>query len=124
MREIDFTFDSVQLWYCKCHRINFRHGGSYIEFPHWIKNKKTTINSENKDDKCFQFAVTVDLKVKQLAKQTPTLKMLMQKILVGPWVKHFTFFNFKFTEANLYSTVFGTTYSTCVQQYSENIWQL
>ena len=122
MREIDFTFDSVQLWYCKCHRINFRHGGSYIEFPHWIKNKKTTINSENKDDKCFQFAVTVDLKVKQLAKQTPTLKMLMQKILVGSWVKHFTFFNFKFTEANLYSTVFGTTYSTCVQQYSENIW--
>ena len=48
-----------------------------------MKNKKTTINSENKDDKCFQFAVTVDLKVKQLAKQTPTLKMLMQKILVG-----------------------------------------
>ena len=31
-----------------------------------------------------------DLKVKQLAKQLPTLKTLMQKILVGLWVKNFT----------------------------------
>ena len=37
------------------------------------------------------------LKVKQLAKQPPRLKMLIQKILVG-LIKNFYYFNFKFTE--------------------------
>ena len=32
----------------KCHRINLNHGGSYIDFPRWIKNKKVTINPINK----------------------------------------------------------------------------
>ena len=36
----------------------FRRGGSYIESIEWIKNKKTLINPKNKDDKCFQYAVT------------------------------------------------------------------
>ena len=34
----DFIFDSVQLMYYKCH--NFKHGGSYIDSPDWIKRKK------------------------------------------------------------------------------------
>ena len=29
----DFIFDSVQLLYYKCHKINFKHGGSYIGSP-------------------------------------------------------------------------------------------
>ena len=29
MRESEFIFDSVQLMHYKCHRINFRCGGSY-----------------------------------------------------------------------------------------------
>ena len=53
MRERDFFFNSVQLFYYKGHRINFRHGGSYIDSLDWIKNKIETINSKNKDDKCF-----------------------------------------------------------------------
>ena len=36
----EFVFDSVQLLYYKCHKINFRRGGSYIDFPNWIKKKK------------------------------------------------------------------------------------
>ena len=50
----DFIFDSFQRLYCKCHKINLKRGGSYIEFPDWIKNKKATINPENEDDMCFQ----------------------------------------------------------------------
>ena len=45
----------------KCHKVNFRRGGSYTNSPDWIKKKKATINLENKDDKCFQYAVTVTL---------------------------------------------------------------
>ena len=46
----------------KCHKICFKRGGSYIKSSDWIKNKKkATINPHNKDDKCFQYAVTVVL---------------------------------------------------------------
>ena len=39
-----------------------RRGESYIEPPEWLKNKKATINPENKnDDNCFQYAITVTL---------------------------------------------------------------
>ena len=36
MRGSDFIFDSVQLLYHKCHKINFKRGGSY-DSPDWIK---------------------------------------------------------------------------------------
>ena len=54
MRGSDFNFDSVQLLYYKCHRVNFIRAGSYIDSPDWIKKKKATINPKNADDKCFQ----------------------------------------------------------------------
>ena len=40
MRNSEFAFDYNDLLYCKCHRINFNGGGSYIDSPDWIKNKK------------------------------------------------------------------------------------
>ena len=61
MKRNDFIFDSVQLMYYKCHHVNFRRGGSYIDSPDWIKKKKATINPKNTDDKCFQYAATVAL---------------------------------------------------------------
>ena len=61
MRGSDFIFDSVQLMYYKCHKVNFRPGGSNIDSPGWIKKIKATINLKNKDDKYFQYAVTVAL---------------------------------------------------------------
>ena len=55
----DFILDSVQLLYYKCNKINFKHGGPYIDSPDCIK--KATINPKNTHDKCFQNAVTVAL---------------------------------------------------------------
>ena len=46
---IDFVFDSIQLLYYKCHKINFKCGSSYIDSPDWIKMKIATINPENID---------------------------------------------------------------------------
>ena len=58
----EFVFDFVQLPYYKYHKINANHGGSYIDSPYWIKNKKATINSiHKKNNKCFQYAITVAL---------------------------------------------------------------
>ena len=44
MRGSEFVFDYVQLLYYKCNKINL-NGGSYIDSPDWIKNKKATIKS-------------------------------------------------------------------------------
>ena len=30
--------------YYKCHKIHFKHEGSYIDFSDWIKKKQATIN--------------------------------------------------------------------------------
>ena len=59
MRGSDFIFDSVQLMYYKCHKVNFRRGDSYIDSPDWIKKKKAPINLQNTDNTCFQYATTV-----------------------------------------------------------------
>ena len=51
--------------YQKCHKVNFRHGGSNIDFPDQIKQKKAN-KSEKKDDKCFQYVVTVALNYEEI----------------------------------------------------------
>ena len=61
MKESDFIFDSVQLIYCKCHKVNFKRGDWYIDSPYWIKKKKQTINPKIEDHKCFQYATSVAL---------------------------------------------------------------
>ena len=52
--------------YCKCHKLNFKPGGSYIDSPDWIKNKKATVNLKNEDDKGFQQAVTLALNYEEI----------------------------------------------------------
>ena len=60
IKSSEFVFDYVHLLYYKCHKINPNRGGSYIDSPDSIKNKKATINPINiKDNKCFQYAVTI-----------------------------------------------------------------
>ena len=53
MRGSEFIFDSVQLMYCKCHKVNCKRGSPYIDSLDWIKKKIVTINPKNKYDKYF-----------------------------------------------------------------------
>ena len=68
MRVSEFVFDNVDLLYYKRHKISLNRGGSYIDSPKWLKNKKATINPKNNDDKCFQYALTVVLNQEQIKK--------------------------------------------------------
>ena len=69
MKSSEFVFDYVHLLYYRCHKINANRGGSYIDYPDWIKYKKATINRINKkDDKCFQHVVTVVLNYEETKK--------------------------------------------------------
>ena len=62
MRGSDIVFDYVESLNYIFYKIDTKRFGSYIEAPKWIKNKKATINPQNKDDdKCFQCAVTIAL---------------------------------------------------------------
>ena len=53
-----FIFDYVQLLYYKCYKINSNRGGSYIDSPDWIQKPRTN-HINQKDNKCFQYPVTV-----------------------------------------------------------------
>ena len=55
MKDRDFASDCFHLLHYKCHKINLTCGGSYIDSPDWIKNKKATA-TVNDDGKCFQDA--------------------------------------------------------------------
>ena len=68
MKGKEFVDDSVDLLYYKLHRISLNRVGSYIDSPEWLKYKKATINTENNDAKCFQYAVTVALNYEQIKK--------------------------------------------------------
>ena len=73
----DFVFDSVDALYYKLHKISLNRGDSYIDLPEWIKNKKATINPKNeKDDKCFQFAIAVALDYKQIEKDPKKISII------------------------------------------------
>ena len=65
-----FVFDYIHLLYHKCHKINLNHRGSYIDSPDWIKNEKPTVNCINKkDNRCFQYRVTVTLNYEEIKKK-------------------------------------------------------
>ena len=40
MRGSEFVFDGVNVLYYDLNKISLNRGGSYIDFPEWIKNKK------------------------------------------------------------------------------------
>ena len=61
MRGSEFAYDSVDALYYNLNKVSLSRGGSYIDSPKWLKNKKVTINPKNKDDKSFQYALTVTL---------------------------------------------------------------
>ena len=69
MKSSEFVFDWAHLLYYKCHKINFKWGGSYIDSSDWIKNKKATINPINKkDNRCFQYGVNIALNHEEIKK--------------------------------------------------------
>ena len=58
MKGSEFVFDSTDLLHYKCHKISLNCGGSYIDCNKWLKTKTTTtINPNNDDEKCFQYAI-------------------------------------------------------------------
>ena len=68
MKRSDFEFDGVNFLYYDFNKISINRGGSYIDSPKWLKDKKSTINPKNNDHKCFQYAVTLALNLDKIKK--------------------------------------------------------
>ena len=66
MRGSEFVYDSVDALYYNLNKVSLSRGGSYLDSPKWLKNKKATINPQNKDDRCFRYALTVTLNYEQI----------------------------------------------------------
>ena len=70
MKGSDRSFDDAGLLYYKFHQVSRNRGGSYVDFPKWLKNKKATINPKLNDGKCFRYHVTVALNYQNIKKQS------------------------------------------------------
>ena len=68
MRGSEFEFDRINFFYYNFNKTSIYRGGTYIDSPKWLKDKKTTINPKNNDDKCFQYAVTLALNLDNINK--------------------------------------------------------
>ena len=64
----EFDFDTVNALYYDLNKMTLNTEGSYIDSPEWIKSKKATINPNNNDNKCFQYALTVALNYEKIKK--------------------------------------------------------
>ena len=68
MRGSEFEFDGVNFLCYGFNKTSINRGGSYIDCPKWLKDKKSTINPKNNDDKCFQYTVTLALNLDKIKK--------------------------------------------------------
>ena len=66
MEASDYVFVRIVEMTYHCHRVDLNRGGSYIELPDWVKNKKCCINPKNDDDECFKWAVLAALHHKEI----------------------------------------------------------
>ena len=82
MKGSEFEFDGVNFFYYDFNKTSINRGGSYIDSPKWLKDKKSTINPKNNDDKCFQYAVTLALnldKIKKDPQRVSKIKPFIEK---------------------------------------------
>ena len=86
----EFVFDGINSLYYDLNKISLnRGGGSYINLPEWIDNKKAIINPKNNDDKCFQYALTVALNYEQIKNHPERISKIKPFINNYNWKKIF-----------------------------------
>ena len=61
MRGSYFEFDGINFFYYNFNKTSIYRRGSYIDSPKWLKDKKSTINPEKNDYKCFQYVAILAL---------------------------------------------------------------
>ena len=89
-RGSDFAFDGVNFLYYDFNKISISGGGSYIDSPKWLKNKKSIINPKNNDYKCFQYAITLALNLDKINKNSQRISE------IKPFIEEYNWKNIDF----------------------------
>ena len=69
--------------YYESFKINPNRGGSYIDSPDWVK--KTINPIKKKDNKCFQYSVTIMLNHKEIKKDLQKITKIKSLINKYNW---------------------------------------
>ena len=83
MKGSDFVFNGINYFYYDFNRVSISKGGSYIESPKWLKDKKSTVNSKNNDYKCFQYATTIALNFDELTSHPERITKKSNLLLIS-----------------------------------------
>ena len=76
MTESGFKLDKIMHLYINFHRLALTWGSSYNELQEWIESKKAVINSQNKDEECFKWAVIAALHHKEIKNRPGRISLL------------------------------------------------
>ena len=68
MKGSDFEVDGINFLYYDFNKTSIYRGDTYVDSPKWLKDKRSTINPKNKDNKCFQYAATLALNIDKINK--------------------------------------------------------
>ena len=97
--------------HCKLHKISLNRGGSYIDSPKWLKNKKATINPKHNDDKCFQYAVTVSLNYQKVNNHPEKI------YLTTPFIN-----NYDWNEMHMYQNIIQIEKRKTSNSFKDYLW--
>ena len=87
MKGSEFIFDSIDVLYYNLNKISLIRGGSYIDSPEWLWNKKATLNPKNNDDECLQYALTAALNYQSIKKDPQRISKIKPLINQYSWKK-------------------------------------
>ena len=93
MKGSDFIFNGVNYLFYDLNRITISKGGSYIESPKWLTDKKCTINQKNNNNKCFQYATTLALNFNNIDKHPQRISK------IKPFIDNYNWNDIKFPTA-------------------------
>ena len=93
MKGSDFIFNGVNYLFYDLNRITISKGGSYIESPKWLKDKKCTINQKNTDNRCFQYAATLALNFNNIDKHLQRISK------IEPFINNYNWNNINLSTA-------------------------
>ena len=93
MKGSDFIFNGINYLFYDFNRVSISKGGSYIESPKWLKDKKFTINQKNNDNKCFRYAATLALSFNKIGKHAQRISR------IKPFIENYNWNNINFPTA-------------------------
>ena len=94
MRGSEFEFDVINFLDYNFNKTSIYRGGSYINFPKRLKDKKSTINPKNNDYKCFQDTATLSLNRNRINKDPQRISK------IKPFINNYNWKDIDFLPTN------------------------